>query len=166
MHSVKEGCETELLPRAALRFCKVRRSTHLLRVRHGGPLWCLPESPVAAHPSIKPQCLPVWLPARPPATPQGVAFVTQRKAGLVAGVNWGSGFAIQRQPDGSWSAPCFLSMRYGSLGLTLGMQTIQSCHLLQVCGLRGAGGTRRRGGAHPAGQPANEPAGQPVGRPC
>jgi hypothetical protein len=95
-------------------------------------------------PSLGPPYNPILRLAAHPL--QGLAFVTQRKAGLVAGYNWGSGFAIQRQPDGSWSAPCFLSMRYGSLGLTLGMQTIQSCHLLQVRGLPGGGGGQSCGG--------------------
>ena len=100
-----------------------------------------PPAPPFSHPTT---CTPACLPARL----QGLAFVTQRKAGLVAGYNWGSGFAIQRQPDGSWSAPCFLIMRYGSLGLTLGMQTIQSCHLLQVRGLLHGQGVCRGAAAH------------------
>ena len=63
---------------------------------------------------------------------QGLAFVMQRKAGLGASLNWGHSFVIWRQTDGSWSAPCFLRLRYASLGLTLGVQSIQSCHVLQV----------------------------------
>lgn len=47
---------------------------------------------------------------------------------------------MQRFADGSWSAPCFMRLRYGSLGFTLGLQQIQSCHVMQV---RAGGGSIR-----------------------
>lgn len=62
---------------------------------------------------------------------KGLAFVKQRKAGLLGGWNWGDALVVQRLPDGSWSAPCFLRLRYGSLGLTMGMQSMRTVYVLQ-----------------------------------
>lgn len=59
-------------------------------------------------------------------------FISERKAGLLAGWDWGHGFVLRHFPDGTWSAPCFLRLRYASLGLTLGAQSIQSVSVLQV----------------------------------
>lgn len=56
----------------------------------------------------------------------------QCKAGVLGGWNWGDAMVVQRLPDGSWSAPCFLRLRYGSLGLTLGMQSMRSVYVLQA----------------------------------
>lgn len=56
----------------------------------------------------------------------------QRKAGLLGGWNWGDALVVQRLPDGSWSAPCFLRLRYGSLGLTMGMQSMRTVYVLQA----------------------------------
>ncbi|KAL4420590.1 hypothetical protein ABPG75_010273 [Micractinium tetrahymenae] len=62
---------------------------------------------------------------------KGLAFVKQRKAGALCSWNWGDAMVVQRLPDGSWSAPCFMQLRYASLGLTLGMQSMRSVYVLQ-----------------------------------
>ncbi|PSC71713.1 SH3 domain-containing [Micractinium conductrix] len=63
---------------------------------------------------------------------RGLAFVRQRKAGVLGALNWGYALLIARLADGSWSAPCFLTLRYASLGLTLGAQRIRSVYVLQA----------------------------------
>ncbi|KAI3426027.1 hypothetical protein D9Q98_007995 [Chlorella vulgaris] len=62
---------------------------------------------------------------------KGLVFIEQRKAGVVAGWEWGNGVVCRRFPDGSWSPPCFIKLRGASLGFTFGMHTIKSCHVLQ-----------------------------------
>ncbi len=119
-----------------------RRSVGWLR-RFAVVAACAQLHPLSPPPSHPPEhlldfCVLLFL--------QGLAFVKQRKAGVLGGWNWGDAMVVQRLPDGSWSAPCFLRLRYGSLGLTLGMQSMRSVYVLQA---RGAGrcGEGRGGGA-------------------
>ncbi|KAI7841521.1 hypothetical protein COHA_004693 [Chlorella ohadii] len=73
--------------------------------------------------------------ALPPAalrTCKALVFWHQRKAGILAGWDWGSGCLIRRHQDGTWGAPVFLRLRGGSLGLTLGLQRLQSVSVLQT----------------------------------
>lgn len=64
---------------------------------------------------------------------KGLAFVKQRKAGLLGGWTWGNGVLIQRVPDGSgWSAPVFLRLHFGSLGATMGAQRVRAVYVLQT----------------------------------
>lgn len=62
---------------------------------------------------------------------QGLVFVSNQRAGALAGYSWGRGVLIARLPGG-WSAPLLLRQRSGSLGLLLGWQRIEACHVLQV----------------------------------
>jgi lipid-binding SYLF domain-containing protein len=76
-----------------------------------------------------------WKEALPPAalrTCKALVFFHQRKAGLLGGWDWGQGCLIRRHQDGTWGAPVFLKLRGGSLGLTLGLQTLQSVSVLQT----------------------------------
>lgn len=63
---------------------------------------------------------------------KGLAFMKQRKAGLLGGWTWGDALVILRLPDGGWSAPIFLRLRFASLGLTAGAQRTRSVYVLQV----------------------------------
>ena len=65
-------------------------------------------------------------------------FVCNQRAGALAGYSWGHGVLVARLPGG-WSAPLLLRQRSGSLGLLLGWQRIEACHVLQVCRGRGLG---------------------------
>ncbi|KAL4446685.1 hypothetical protein ABPG77_007929 [Micractinium sp. CCAP 211/92] len=73
---------------------------------------------------------------------QALAFVERRKAGLLAGWTWGTALLIQRLPGGAWSAPLFLRLRYGSVGLTLGGQRHRAVYTdEQVAGFARRAGT-------------------------
>lgn len=86
----------------------------------------------AAHPrAVKHAfCIPSTSPRAAP--PQALAFVERRKAGLLAGWTWGTALLIRRLPGGAWSAPLFLRLRCGSLGLTLGGQRLRAVYVLQA----------------------------------
>lgn len=154
--SVQDGGERPPLPAAALRFCKVRRGAgaagrHMAGMacrvrcawpavlRAAPPLPACQASATAASPARQPPMHP--LPGRRCCDPlQGLAFVKQRKAGALCGWNWGDALVLQRLPDGSWSAPCFMRLRYGSLGLTLGLQNMRTVYVLQARRARGGDG--------------------------
>ncbi len=59
-------------------------------------------------------------------------FLSNQRAGALAGYSWGRGVLIARLPGGGWSAPLLLRQRSGSVGLLLGWQRIEACHVLQV----------------------------------
>jgi lipid-binding SYLF domain-containing protein len=61
---------------------------------------------------------------------KGIAFLRQQKAGLVTSWTWGSGFVISRIGPGIWSAPCFLSEKFLSCGLTCGYRTVDTCYAI------------------------------------
>ncbi|PRW20974.1 DUF500 and SH3 domain [Chlorella sorokiniana] len=62
---------------------------------------------------------------------KGLVFVSNQRAGALAGYSWGHGVLIARLPGG-WSAPLLLRQRSGSLGLLLGWQRVEACHVLQT----------------------------------
>lgn len=57
---------------------------------------------------------------------QGLAFVVQRKVGLGVGVTHGTGFVIKRLDGQRWSAPSFFTLTDVSLGLTLGVEKLDT----------------------------------------
>jgi lipid-binding SYLF domain-containing protein len=48
------------------------------------------------------------------------------KGGLIVGAKGGSGVLLARGPDGTWSAPSFVSIAGGSLGLQIGAQVSET----------------------------------------
>lgn len=62
---------------------------------------------------------------------QGFAFLTLLRVGMGGGgVKLGSGLAVLRREDGSWSAPSAIGMGGGFLGITLGADVVNLCLVL------------------------------------
>ena len=61
---------------------------------------------------------------------QGLAFMWQRKAGLITSWTWGTGFVIAHLGPGRWSAPLFLKDRFASVGLTAGFRTVDTFYAI------------------------------------
>lgn len=116
---------------------------HTLRSALHGPMPLCPQPACFLHACPRANgSAPSRPSAAPPhPTPQGLVFVSNHSAGALAGYSWGRGVLIARLRDG-WSAPLFLRQGSGSLGLLLGWQHEEACHVLQVCGRR----TGRQGG--------------------
>ena len=56
---------------------------------------------------------------------RGVAIIPGvTKAGLVIGGEYGKGLIVARNDDGSWGSPVFIILTGGSVGLQIGVQTI------------------------------------------
>lgn len=76
----------------------------------------------------------IKLPQRELQQCAGMAFTFVKKAGAVLTVDMGSGFVLAKvpNPDGTtrWSAPLFINVFGGGVGLTLGVSQIDSTILL------------------------------------
>ncbi len=47
-----------------------------------------------------------------------------QKAAFVIGGQWGQGVLVMKNPDGGWSAPIFITIKGGSIGWQIGVQSI------------------------------------------
>lgn len=61
---------------------------------------------------------------------KGLAFIWQRKAGLIGSYTWGFGFLIARLGPNQWSAPLFLSDSFLSVGATFGFRYINTFYAI------------------------------------
>ena len=65
------------------------------------------------------------IPASMMGEAHGVAIIPGvQKAGLVIGGEYGKGLLVARNEDGSWGSPVFIVLTGGSVGLQIGVQTL------------------------------------------
>jgi lipid-binding SYLF domain-containing protein len=65
------------------------------------------------------------IPASMMSEAHGVAIIPGvQKAGLLIGGEYGKGLLVARNDDGSWGAPVFIVLTGGSVGLQIGVQTL------------------------------------------
>jgi lipid-binding SYLF domain-containing protein len=65
------------------------------------------------------------IPASMMSEAHGIAIVPGvQKAGLVIGGEYGKGLVVARNEDGSWGSPVFIVLTGGSVGLQIGVQTL------------------------------------------
>ena len=65
------------------------------------------------------------IPASMMSEANGIAIIPGvQKAGLVIGGEYGKGLLVARNEDGSWGSPVFIILTGGSVGLQIGVQTL------------------------------------------
>jgi lipid-binding SYLF domain-containing protein len=61
---------------------------------------------------------------------RGIIIVNQFKAGYIFGLKGGYGVVMVKKPGGRWSVPVLLSANEASLGLQIGMKSVETIYII------------------------------------